>query len=683
MSMVRGSLHICTTSMLQGVITSRRPVLSAGEIEDVLASLSNGLRSSPGAASATAPSSATPTRRGFLRKASRGSASDTPPSAPGSAHVTPAAAVPPPIEPSPRTEPVPPSAEQSVVVDAPVVEPAHVVSEPISGAIAWPDASASAAVVEPVPPAHEPQHDYWPEPPTYTAEPEPAWTAAESAATEAPELAHDHRAEETTPLAAADAVPSVVVPTPFDDEIADLAHPVVPSDSSWDLVEEPPFEIEQDEDRTPLRAEPRPATWQDDSQPEPTAVPGPTPVGLAPIDPPAPVEPIQPSLTISAVSADASTPEPTLPRRPGGRRKAPTSKTGVSRLLPTLTPRPSARSSRRSAAGSSADGDSSQEGDLDSHGLTQEVTSKARLPVRRAPDGDDHELPPQADVSQGVPADDTDHLDPRPEDPWAADEAALVAAYASLQPVAGDLGTGTDHAPPDVAADPIVAQRSIEATSLPSVVSSQPEPFDSHEVTETQFRTGQQDASADLSEPYDFAELDEETSVAPHPMPTDDRAEGDSPPERKKKAKVLKRPRVRRSKDRAIEDDDVDLSQMPSNLSERGRQMYVEMQRRPKVDPTPRPTVQAASSGRAGAVRKLFVFCVIGGAIGISSSHYDEINGWVSTHVEHLPGLNKLEGPASTGAPEQGQGAKGEQGEAGQGRPGQAVGRPGRSSSAR
>jgi hypothetical protein len=73
--------------------------------------------------------------------------------------------------------------------------------------------------------------------------------------------------------------------------------------------------------------------------------------------------------------------------------------------------------------------------------------------------------------------------------------------------------------------------------------------------------------------------------------------------------------------------------------------MYVELQRRPKIEPTPVATAQSAQSGRASALRKLFVFCVIGGAIGISSSHYDEINDWVSTHVEHLPGLNKIEGP--------------------------------------
>jgi hypothetical protein len=79
--------------------------------------------------------------------------------------------------------------------------------------------------------------------------------------------------------------------------------------------------------------------------------------------------------------------------------------------------------------------------------------------------------------------------------------------------------------------------------------------------------------------------------------------------------------------------------------------MYVEMQRRPRVEPDPIDAVLAPKPSRAGAVRKLFVFCVIGGAIGISSSHYDEINTWVSTHVEDLPGLSKIEGPPQPDKP--------------------------------
>ena len=111
-------------------------------------------------------------------------------------------------------------------------------------------------------------------------------------------------------------------------------------------------------------------------------------------------------------------------------------------------------------------------------------------------------------------------------------------------------------------------------------------------------------------------------------------------PKKLKKSKFRRKP-----KDEAGFDDDVDLSEMPANLSERGRAMYVEMQRRPKPEPVRTDLSLTGKPGRAGAVRKLFVFCVIGGAIGISSSHYEEINTWVSTRVEDLPGLQKIEGP--------------------------------------
>lgn len=606
MSMLRGSIQICTTSMLQGVITSRRPVLSASEIDDVVASLSSGLRTSSRAAASGSSSSATPSRRGFLRKNPRNdSSASVAPEPP-----TPVA------EPTPVIEPVPVVAAAAVVEPAPVVEPTFVpaaADEPTSivepaaepTPVAEPALEPAAFEPSPVEPAPVVEEDYWPQvdPP---AEPEAVSTAIAASPVEA------------------------------DDEVADLAYPVVPADSTWDLTAAPASLSEPGDDPayapTAVTApavvvesegEPQQLESQPHFEPEPL-------VEAATV-----TETIQPSSPPVAAPATAPT-----PRQPGGRRKAPVAKSGMGRLLPN---RATGRAGRRVATTpSSTDGDSSQEGDLDRSALSDDLTPEVDAPLDIAVAPDEHVAPAEPET----PAFD-------PETAVPSVPTVVVHDDSPAQPEPDAEAPAPVASTPELDAEPAaIAAPIVDAEPAPEPVATaadEPVIEDWYEPTMSAVAASYEGYDPSSVEPYDFAELDEPLptrTVAPQLEPVDDEPEASQKSRKIKEPKKPKKPRLRRSKDEEVDGEaDIDLSQMPANLSERGRQMYVELQRRPKIDPTPAATAHPAQSGRAGALRKLFVFCVIGGAIGISSSHYDEINDWVSTHVEHLPGLNKIEGP--------------------------------------
>lgn len=203
-------------------------------------------------------------------------------------------------------------------------------------------------------------------------------------------------------------------------------------------------------------------------------------------------------------------------------------------------------------------------------------------------------------------------------------------------------------------------RRSAGRTSgTPSDSSQEPDLDGDHEAWESAddlrseqsaaIEPGSESGDHELDEEFDDAEPTErrgaDTFDAAASAQTDRREPAEHDPASGKVSQSKRGRLRRRNREDHDNEPEVDLSQMPANLSARGRQMYVEMQRRKPAEPTPASTLQATKPNRAGAIRKLFAFCVIGGAIGISSSHYDELNGWFATHVEHLPGLERVEGP--------------------------------------
>jgi hypothetical protein len=323
MSMLRGSIQICTTSMLQGVITSRRPVLNAGEVDDVVTSLSGGLRSSSGAATATSPPSAASTRRGFLRKNSRAAAVDSPSPPP-----VPAAAaqpVAPPLRfPAPPALAHPAFGNEPVPVDAvwaPVeadAEASDAADEQVAITASEPDDTTAADLVEDL------AHPVVPADSTWDLEPEP-------------ELHTHAHTDQPEPVGITEPETALAEP-----EVQDLAHPVVPADSTWDLEPEPELHTHAHVD-----------------QPEPLGITEPVSVVTTTT-----AGPLEPSLAAAALSMPPA-PAPTDQRKPGARRKAASQKTGFSRLLPTRTPRTTAGASRRAAVtANAAETDSSQEPDL-------------------------------------------------------------------------------------------------------------------------------------------------------------------------------------------------------------------------------------------------------------------------------------------------------------------------------
>ena len=119
MSMAKGPVQICTTSMLQRVVETRRNVLSSAEIDDIVAVLDRGLGGGSGA----------PTTSGRRSRRLRGSKADAPAPTPTPAPPVAAAPVsptapPPPWPPEPVAVDVPPVEEPvAVAVPEPIIEP--------------------------------------------------------------------------------------------------------------------------------------------------------------------------------------------------------------------------------------------------------------------------------------------------------------------------------------------------------------------------------------------------------------------------------------------------------------------------------------------------------------------------------------------------------------------------------
>ena len=155
--------------------------------------------------------------------------------------------------------------------------------------------------------------------------------------------------------------------------IDDLAHPVIPTDTGWDL--EPEIDLEPtpapitapiDRELDPPIDDLAPTSTADPAVAEPAViahdpvVPDTTPTPIAvvpspPMDSPAATEAVQPTLAAAAltpaVPPPTTTPPPAAPRQPGGRRKAQAPKAGLSRLLPNRPARASGRFSRKTSGG--------------------------------------------------------------------------------------------------------------------------------------------------------------------------------------------------------------------------------------------------------------------------------------------------------------------------------------------
>jgi hypothetical protein len=582
MSISRGPVQICTTSMLQRVIESCPAALSSREIDEVFGVLTAGLggpapaaeRSAPIAATTSEPRRAAPKRRKLGWRS--GQADDT--SAAPSLETAPQ-------EPAAWPAVTPPPVWEPADADQPVAEPAP------SWELEAQTDGAETQVVEPEAPVDEPEPEApvdEPEPEAPVDEPEPEAVAPEAVEAEEPAVEPEELAELSALAVDPDEAPSIVneseVVGSWDDlrdDFAGAAEAVRDHELSIDLSEsrddvlpEPEVPVLHDEatanhSRDPLVGS-FPIGWDDATEVADLVIGADSPADASVIG-------VESDGNDEGADSDVvEDPQQAAGLDAFGDQAAPIFRSPWATIqLPDLT----SDSEPDLGLYSDTDLDGDPALDADPHDEQASGTQPASrpTPVGRAQPGGRRRAPTA---------------------PW---HERLTRTRPKSRPEGGRRVAPTADSGSDLADDAVAASTSITADPSPARPRSR-----------------------------------RSTSARPRTLSARSFAPG-------RDADEPKRATRRATRTRSRGDDAADTpgaaSAAPANLSSRGQKMYAAMAARQAdgLDDTDEPTTAGAP------IRRLITVGIAAGLIVVSGTHVTGISAWVADHV-HIPGVGDTSG---------------------------------------